>query len=88
MPEVHYFTYFVSSFVVLWSEVNLLSVITSLLEAKSQNSKTPLRKNLEAQFRSLGQDNMLEQDMATLSRTLAWRIPWTEDPGGLQSMDS
>ena len=35
---------FLSSFVVLCSEVNLFSVITSLLKAKSQNSKTPLRK--------------------------------------------
>ena len=37
---------------------------------------------------SLGQDNPLEKEMATHSSTLAWRIPWTEDPGGLQSMGS
>ena len=43
----------------------------------------------ETQFRSLGQeDPLLEKEMATHSGILAWRIPWTEDPGGLQSMGS
>ena len=37
---------------------------------------------------SLGQENPLEEGMATPSSTLAWRIPWTEEPGGLQSMGS
>ena len=37
-------------------------------------------------IRSLGQEGPLEEDMATHSSTLAWRIPWTEEPGGLQSM--
>ena len=35
---------------------------------------------------SLGQDDPLEQEMATYSSILAWRIPWTEEPGGLQSI--
>ena len=34
---------------------------------------------------SLGQEDPLEEDMATHSSILAWRIPWTEEPGGLQS---
>ena len=34
------------------------------------------------QVRSLGQDETLEEGMATHSSTLAWRIPWTEEPGG------
>ena len=34
----------------------------------------------------LGQEDPLEEGMATHSRVLAWRIPWTEKPGGLQSM--
>ena len=33
-----------------------------------------------------GLENPLEEDMATHSSILAWRIPWTEEPGGLQSM--
>ena len=35
---------------------------------------------------SLGQEDALEKEMATHSSILAWRIPWTEEPGGLQSM--
>ena len=37
---------------------------------------------------SLGQEDPLEKEMATHSSILAWRIPWTEEPGGLQSMES
>ena len=42
----------------------------------------------ETQVQSLGQEDPLEKDMATHSRILAWEIPWTEGPGGLQSMGS
>ena len=41
---------------------------------------------LETQVLSLGQEDPLEKGMATHSSVLAWRIPWTEEPGGLQSM--
>ena len=37
---------------------------------------------------SLSQEDPLEKDMETHSSFLAWRIPWTEEPGGLESMDS
>ena len=40
----------------------------------------------ETQVQSLGQEDPLEEEMATHSRILAWRIPWTEEPGGLQSV--
>ena len=40
----------------------------------------------ETQIQSLGWENSLEKGMATHSSILAWRIPWTEEPGGLQSM--
>ena len=40
----------------------------------------------EAQVRSLGQEDPLDRGMATHSCILAWRIPWTEEPGGLQTM--
>ena len=43
-------------------------------------------KSLPAQF--LGWENPLEKEMATHSSVLAWRIPWTEEPGGLQSTRS
>ena len=42
----------------------------------------------EIQVRSLGWEDPLEEGLATHSSILAWRIPWTEDPGGLQSMGS
>ena len=42
----------------------------------------------ETQVQSLGQEDPLEQEMATHSSTLAWRIPWTEEPDRLQSMGS
>ena len=42
----------------------------------------------ETQIRSLGQEDPLEKEMATLSSTLAWKIPWTEEPCRLQSMAS
>ena len=37
---------------------------------------------------SLNQEDLLEKEMATHSSVLAWEIPWTEEPGGLQSMES
>ena len=40
------------------------------------------------QVRSLGQEYPLEKGMATHSSILAWRMPWTEEPGGLQSIGS
>ena len=42
----------------------------------------------ETQVRSLGWGDPLEKEMATHSSILAWRIPWTEEPSGLQSTES
>ena len=42
----------------------------------------------ETWVRSLGREDPLEKGMSTHSNILAWRIPWTEEPGGLQSMGS
>ena len=42
----------------------------------------------ETWVRSLGWEDPLEEEMATHSSILAWRIPWTEEPGGLQSTGS
>ena len=41
---------------------------------------------LETQVQSLGCEDPLEKEMATHSSVLAWKIPWTEEPGGLESM--
>ena len=42
----------------------------------------------EMQVRSLGREDSLEEGMATHSSIFAWRIPWTEEPGGSQSIGS
>ena len=42
----------------------------------------------ETQDRALGWEDPLEKEMATHSSTIAWKIPWTEEPGRLQSMGS
>ena len=42
----------------------------------------------ETRVRSLGQEDPLEKEMAAHSSILTWRIPWTEEPGGLQSVGS
>ena len=42
----------------------------------------------ETRVRALGLEDPLEKEMATHSSTLAWKIPWTEEPGRLQSMGS
>ena len=65
---------------------------TSLSSAFDSSSLAQKVKNppvmRETQVRSLGQEDSLEKGMDTLSRILAWRIPWTEEPGGSQSMGS
>ena len=45
-----------------------------------------LPKIQETRVRSLGQEDPLEKEMATHSSTVAWKIPWTEEPGRLKSM--
>ena len=47
--------------------------------------KSPLAKQ-ESWVESLGQEDPLEEEMATHASILAWKIPWTEETGGLQSM--
>ena len=42
----------------------------------------------EAPVQSLGQEDPLKEEMATHSTILVWEVPWTEEPGGLQSMGS
>ena len=47
-----------------------------------------MQEMLETQIQSLGQNDHLEEEMTIHSSILAWKIPWTEEPGGLQSMGS
>ena len=47
-----------------------------------------MEETQETRVQSLGQEDPLEEEMATHSSSLAWKIPWTEEPGGLQSLGS
>ena len=53
--------------------------------AQQQRMHLPVQ---ELQVRSLGREDALEKERATHCSTLAWRIPWTEEPGGLESTGS
>ena len=48
----------------------------------------PVQETQETLVQSLGGEDPLEEEMATHSSILAWRIPWTEEPSGLQSIGS
>ena len=78
----------VSSFANIFSRsVGLLFVVVygflwaSLVAQRLK--RLPARR--ETRVQSLGREDLLEEEMATHSNILAWRIPWTEEPGGLQS---
>ena len=82
------------------NEVNSKNYITVEFKLFTFLSDTCIRTSLVAQMvkhlptmwetriQSLGQEDLLEKEMAAHSSTLAWKIPWTEEPGGLQSMVS
>ena len=53
-----------------------------------QRIHLPVQETEETRVQSLAQENPLEDDMATQSGILAWKIAWTEEPGRLQSMGS
>ena len=52
------------------------------------NGKESPKETQETQVSLLGREDPLEKKMATSSGILAWEIPWTEEPGGLQSKGS
>ena len=53
-----------------------------------QHVTPAMQETRETKILSLGQEDPLEEEMATHSSILAWKIPWTEEPGGLQSTGS
>ena len=76
----------------LWITINHFNYITTLLThvvcgllLVAQTVKNPFAMQ-ETHVGSLGQEDPLEKEMASHSSILAWEIPWTEEPGGLQSM--
>ena len=67
--------------------------ITNILDLMGYNGASQVAQTvkclpttLETWVRSLGWEDLLEKEMATHSSILAWKIPWTEEPGRLQSM--
>ena len=50
--------------------------------------RLPMQETQETWVQSLGREDALEEEMATYSSIFAWRIPWAEEPGGLQSVGS
>ena len=53
-----------------------------------ENNLPAVQEMQKTWVQSLDREDPLEQEMATGSSTLAWRIPWTEEPGGLQTIES
>ena len=64
--------------------LSLFGLLVSLVAQTVKN----LPAMQETKVQSLGQEDPLEKDMATHSSILAWRIPWTKEPGRLQFMGS
>ena len=79
----------ITDFLLVYS---FFSFLLSLTYTYHPNTVAQMVKNppamQETRVRSLGQEDPLEKGMATHSSILAWRIPWTEEAGGLQSMGS
>ena len=88
--------YFLIPFTYFTQTPNLSSLFWEAIEhhvwaslmAQWVENPPAMQETEETQVRSLGQEDSLEKEMATHSSVLAWKIPWTEEPGGLQSMGS
>ena len=59
--------------------------MASLIPQQVKNLPT-MQETQETQVRTLGQEDPLEKEVASYSSVLAWEIPWTEEPGRLQSV--
>ena len=76
------------SFESLWSSVKIQGSIVIIGASLVAQRLKALPAIWETWVRSPGREDPLEKEMATHSSILAWRIPWTEEPDGLQSMGS
>ena len=79
------FVYLVETMLCICIFIYSLYIIGASLEAQMVKCLPTMREN---RVWSLGQEDPLEKEMATHSSTLAWTIPWMDEPGGLQSMGS
>ena len=69
----------------VWASLQWLLSVRASLVAQTVKSLPAVQ---ETQVQSLGQEHLLEKEIATHSSILAWKIPWMEKPGRLQSMGS
>ena len=56
------------------------------MDGVGERTCLPVQETQETQVQSLGHEDLLEKEMATHSSILAWKMPWTVEPGGLQYM--
>ena len=69
-----------------WENLELPNIVKGTSLVAQMVKRLPAMR--ETWVQSLGREDPLEKEMATHSSTLAWKIPWTEEPGRLQSMGS
>ena len=62
--------------------------LSSVWASQVAQCRLPMQERQETWFRSLGQEDPLQEEVATHSSILAWEVPWTEEPGGLPSLQS
>ena len=70
------------------SDLGLAWPLANVRQHRGKESAFQCRRLKEMWVRSLGGEDPLKKEMATHSSILAWKIPWTEEPGELQSMGS
>ena len=76
-----------TDYIACWDYVSILAQLFAFLWASSvARSVKHLPAMWETRVQFLGREDPLEKEMATHSSNLAWRIPWIEEPGRLQSM--
>ena len=70
------------------ASITWFALTNGFYQSSSSKNRSAMQEMQETQVRSLGREDALEGEMATHSSILAWKIPWAEKPGGLQSVGS
>ena len=76
------------AFILYWVIMTILEMILASQMVLVVKNPLPMQETQEMWVQSLGWEDPLEEGMATHTSILTWRISWTEEPGGLQSMGS
>ena len=78
-------------YVILYLNIKKVPFLKQIVMGDEKRYRTTVKRlstMQETRVRSLGWEDPLEKEMAIHSSTIAWKIPWTEEPGRLQSMGS